>query len=187
MPRALSTDRRHRVLAAMRGGLNTHQQDNITFAEMRERLADERDLKVGIGTLRLAGTTAPFVLDGPMNGAAFLVQVERVLGPALGPGDVVVMDNLPAHEPVAACEAIDGARGDRRRAVVALRASHWNAADGPLAGRRRDVAIAARRGSPFGLAVRPAFRMRRTNGRWNCVSFPILDSFTLFTPSRKAD
>lgn len=102
MPRALSTDLRHRVLAAMRDGLNTHQvaerygiaiatavrwrsqhragrsdplamggdrrsgrieaeaefllglveeQDDMTLAEMQQRLADERDLRVGIGTL----------------------------------------------------------------------------------------------------------------------------------------
>ena len=47
------------------------------------------------GALRIGGMIAPFVLDGPMNGAAFLAYVERVLGPTLRPGDVVVMDNLP--------------------------------------------------------------------------------------------
>ena len=38
------------------------------------------------------------MLDGPMNGAAFLAYVEQVLAPTLRPGDVVVMDNLPAHK-----------------------------------------------------------------------------------------
>lgn len=51
--------------------------------------------------------TAPFVLDGPMNGVAFLAYVEQVLGPTLRPGDVVVMDNLPAHKPVTVREAIE--------------------------------------------------------------------------------
>ena len=37
---------------------------------------------------------APMVMDGPMNGEAFLAYVEQVLVPTLGPGDVVVMDNL---------------------------------------------------------------------------------------------
>ena len=41
--------------------------------------------------------TAPMVLDGPMNGAAFHAYVEQVLAPTLARGDVVVMDNLPAH------------------------------------------------------------------------------------------
>ena len=50
------------------------------------------------GALRLDGMTAPMVLDGPMNGEAFLAYVEQVLAPTLRPGDVVVMDNLPAHK-----------------------------------------------------------------------------------------
>jgi transposase len=47
--------------------------------------------------LRLNGLTAPLVLDGPMDGECFLAYVEQVLVPSLSPGDVVVMDNLPAH------------------------------------------------------------------------------------------
>ena len=50
-----------------------------------------------VGALRLGGMTAPMVLDGPMNGAAFLAYVEQVLAPTLKPGETVVMDNLPAH------------------------------------------------------------------------------------------
>lgn len=48
--------------------------------------------------LRLSGLMAPFVLDGPMDGAAFRAYVKEVLAPELTPGDVVVMDNLPAHK-----------------------------------------------------------------------------------------
>ena len=48
--------------------------------------------------LRHDGLTAPFVLDGPMNREAFLVYIDKVLGPTLKPGDIVVMDNLPAHK-----------------------------------------------------------------------------------------
>lgn len=48
--------------------------------------------------LRCDGLVAPFVLDGPMNGEAFLVYVGKILVPALRPGDVVVMDNLAAHK-----------------------------------------------------------------------------------------
>jgi transposase len=47
--------------------------------------------------LRLAGMTAPLVLDGPMDGECFLAYVEQILAPTLRPRDVVVMDNLPAH------------------------------------------------------------------------------------------
>ena len=38
------------------------------------------------------------VLDGPMNGDAFRAYVEQVLVPELNKGDVVIMDNLPAHK-----------------------------------------------------------------------------------------
>ena len=65
-----------------------------------------------IGGLRLSGMSAPMVLDGPMTGAWFLAYVEQVLAPTLRPGDIVVLDNLPAHKAVAAREAVEavGAR-----------------------------------------------------------------------------
>ncbi|WP_316980472.1 IS630 family transposase [Shumkonia mesophila] len=62
-----------------------------------------------VGALRLEGMTAPMVLDGAMHGAAFLAYVEQVLVPTLAPGDIVVMDNLPAHKPVAVRAAIENA------------------------------------------------------------------------------
>jgi transposase len=43
--------------------------------------------------------TAPMVLDGPMDGPTFLAWIEQMLAPTLGPGGIVVMDNLPAHKP----------------------------------------------------------------------------------------
>jgi len=61
------------------------------------------------GALRLSGMTAPMVLDGPMNGATFLAYVEQVLVPTLCPGDIVIMDNLPAHKPSAVRAAIEAA------------------------------------------------------------------------------
>jgi transposase len=57
--------------------------------------------------LRLGGLTAPMLLDGPMNSAAFLAYVEQVLVPTLTPGDIVVMDNLPAHKPASVRRAIE--------------------------------------------------------------------------------
>lgn len=48
--------------------------------------------------LRRTALTAPMTLDGPMNAAAFRAYVEQVLVPTLNPGDIVVMDNLPAHK-----------------------------------------------------------------------------------------
>lgn len=66
------------------------------------------------GALRLSGMTAPMVLDGPMNGPAFIAYVEQVLAPTLRPGDIVIMDNLPAHKPSAVRVAIE-ATGARLR------------------------------------------------------------------------
>ena len=62
--------------------------------------------------LRLDGMAAPMLLDGPMNGPAFLAYAEQVLAPELRPGDIVVMDNLPAHKISGVREAIEkvGAR-----------------------------------------------------------------------------
>jgi DDE superfamily endonuclease len=48
--------------------------------------------------LRYDGLAAPMVLDGPMNGEAFLAYVEQALVPELRPGDIVIMDNLPAPQ-----------------------------------------------------------------------------------------
>lgn len=59
--------------------------------------------------LRCDGITAPFVLDGPMNRDAFLVYVGKVLGPTLTEGDIVVMDNLPAHKGEAVRQLIEAA------------------------------------------------------------------------------
>lgn len=59
------------------------------------------------GALRLTGMTAPFVYDGPMNGAVFLAYVSQVLCPTLRHGDIVIVDNLPAHKGTAIREAIE--------------------------------------------------------------------------------
>ncbi len=61
------------------------------------------------GALRLTGMTAPFVYDGAMNGTAFRAYVEQVLVPTLSAGDIVIMDNLPAHKAAGVREAINRA------------------------------------------------------------------------------
>lgn len=65
-----------------------------------------------VGALRATGMTAPMVLDGPMDGPAFEAYVTQVLVPTLGPGDIVVMDNLAAHKRAEIAIAIEavGAR-----------------------------------------------------------------------------
>jgi transposase len=66
------------------------------------------------GALRLSGMTAPMVLDGPMNGAAFLAYITQVLVPTLRRGDIVVMDNLPAHKMTGVRAAIENAGAQLR-------------------------------------------------------------------------
>ena len=59
--------------------------------------------------LRRTGMIAPMVLDGAMNGPAFLAYVEQILAPTLAPGDIVIMDNLPAHKALGVRKAIEAA------------------------------------------------------------------------------
>jgi transposase len=57
--------------------------------------------------LRINALTAPLVLDGPMDGAAFLAYVQQFLCPTLKPGDVVIADNLPSHRVAGIEQAIE--------------------------------------------------------------------------------
>jgi len=60
-----------------------------------------------IAGLRVNQVTAPLLLDGPMNGPAFLSYVEQILCPTLNPGDIVVADNLPSHKVSGVTEALE--------------------------------------------------------------------------------
>ena len=60
--------------------------------------------------LTLRGLVAPMVIDGAMDGPAFRAYVKTILVPELRPGDVVVMDNLPAHKVNGVREAIEKAK-----------------------------------------------------------------------------
>ena len=64
--------------------------------------------------LRHDRIAAPMVLDGPMNGDAFLAYVEQALVPELRPGDIVIMDNLPAHKVHGVRQAIEAAGASLR-------------------------------------------------------------------------
>jgi transposase len=59
-----------------------------------------------IAGLRCDALTAPFVIDAPMDRRIFETYVETQLAPTLKPGDVVVLDNLPAHKSAAAEQAV---------------------------------------------------------------------------------
>lgn len=62
-----------------------------------------------ISAVRLDGPFAPMILDGPMDGVAFLAWVEQCLVPGLRQGEIVVMDNLGSHKVTGVREAIEAA------------------------------------------------------------------------------
>ena len=65
-----------------------------------------------IAGLRHNKMTAPMVIEGAMDGPAFLAYIEEYLGPTLRRGDIVVMDNCRVHKVAGVEEAIE-ARGAR--------------------------------------------------------------------------
>lgn len=60
--------------------------------------------------LRVDRIVAPLVLDGAINGEAFLAYIEQFLAPTLADGDIVIADNLSSHKIAGVREAIE-ARG----------------------------------------------------------------------------
>ena len=62
-----------------------------------------------IAGLRVDALTAPMVLDGPMDGAAFRSYVGNFLCPTLQPGDIVIADNLSSHKVAGVRQAIEAA------------------------------------------------------------------------------
>jgi transposase len=57
--------------------------------------------------LRHDRLVAPLVLDGAVNGPAFLAYVEQFLAPTLTRGDIVIADNLGSHKVAGVREAIE--------------------------------------------------------------------------------
>ena len=60
-----------------------------------------------IAGLRSDGLTAPWVIDGAMNGDAFEHYIKTQLGPTLKKGDVVILDNLSSHKRDGARRAVE--------------------------------------------------------------------------------
>lgn len=59
-----------------------------------------------ISSVRLDGTTACMVIEDATSAEIFREYVRQVLVPGLGPGDIVVLDNLSAHKDSRAAEMI---------------------------------------------------------------------------------
>jgi transposase len=59
-----------------------------------------------VAGLRCGALTAPWVIDAPMDRTIFETYVRTQLVPTLQEGDIVILDNLPAHKSPAAEQAI---------------------------------------------------------------------------------
>lgn len=62
-----------------------------------------------VAALRVDRLTAPYVIDGAMDGPSFLAYVTGVLAPTLRKGDIVFMDNLRTHKVDGVREIIEAA------------------------------------------------------------------------------
>jgi transposase len=80
----------------------------------RERLRmgyphGDRKTTTLVAGLRMTGTVAPMVPDGPINDDWFEAYVGQVLVPELRPGDLVIMDNLSSHKRASVQRLIEAA------------------------------------------------------------------------------
>jgi len=64
--------------------------------------------------LRCNEITAPFVIDGPMDGEVFRAYVRHCLVPTLKSGDIVILDNLKPHKVAGVREMIEAAGASLR-------------------------------------------------------------------------
>jgi transposase len=89
-------------------GVTTEMTRRYGRAEGGQRVQDAvpaghwRTLTI-LAALSLRGIRAAMTVEAPTDGDVFLAYVEQVLRPRLEPGDVVILDNLPAHK-------VDGVR-----------------------------------------------------------------------------
>jgi DDE superfamily endonuclease len=95
-------------------GAKTHMVRGCGRAPRGQRLAAAGPHGHGttaacVAALRHAAIAAPWVFDGPRDGASFLTYVERFLAPALRQGDIVGMDNLAGPKAAGVKQAIEQA------------------------------------------------------------------------------
>jgi transposase len=84
-------------------GVTTQMTRNYRRAPRGERVREATPQGHGkiltmFAALSTRGLEAPMTIAEPTDGDIFLAYIEQVLCPRLGPGQVVVMDNLSAHK-----------------------------------------------------------------------------------------
>jgi transposase len=62
-----------------------------------------------LGAMSLRGMIATMTIEAATDAEIFLAYLDHVLGPALRPGDVVIMDNLSSHKVSGVRELIEAA------------------------------------------------------------------------------
>src|SRR5271170_5082238 len=94
MPKPYSLDLRERVVSYVEAG----HSPRAPFGHWKTQTF--------VAGLRCGALTAPWVIDAPMDRAIFDTYVRTQLVPTLHEGDIVILDNLPAHKSPAAEQAI---------------------------------------------------------------------------------
>jgi hypothetical protein len=101
-----------------------------------------------VAVLGLDGLDAPWVVDGAIHGEIFHCWVSEGLWPTLQPGDIVLWDNLSAHQ-VAGVEELPATRGARL-----IRLSPYAPACNPIEqGWFEDQNLCAPRQGPHGRGI----------------------------------
>jgi len=95
-------------------GSNTSMHELYAYAPKGERaycsVARNRGKNTTLlASMSLLGMGPSMVVEGGANGAVFEVYLREMLIPALGEGDVVVMDNLSFHKSERVRQMIEGA------------------------------------------------------------------------------
>jgi transposase len=67
-----------------------------------------------LAALRLESITAPFLIEGAVDGDVFTAYLQHVLCPELRPGDIVILDNLSTHKMARVSEMIASAGAEVR-------------------------------------------------------------------------
>jgi transposase len=101
----------HRLVFIDETGTNTKMTRARGRCERGERLRSKAPFghwktQTFVAGLRCGALTAPWVIDAPMDRTIFETYVRTQLVPILQEGDIVILDNLPAHKSPAAEQAI---------------------------------------------------------------------------------
>jgi transposase len=107
--------RQRRFIFVDETAVNTAMTRRYGRAPRGERAHDSAPRNYGahtsvIGAMGLRGLVATLAVEGAVDAEVFNAYAERVLGPRLRPGDVVVLDNLTAHR-ASRIEEVAEARG----------------------------------------------------------------------------